>query len=185
MRVSTANVIAAARRSGVVAAAFIALAACSNPLGQKSNEPQAPPKLSGSDVEKTIDEKIPPQFPKFNVGRAHCPDSLNPSADKPATCTITVDGQPAKVEVTRDSETSKSYHVATTQALINISQLEITLEHETKGLQAAHCGNAAVKVIDPPGDIECTGVTAAKTVTLEVTIQDADGKYSVQEKSDE
>lgn len=176
-----------ARFSGVVAAALIALAACNNPLGQQQqqSEPTAPPKLSGSEVEKTIDEKIPPQFPKFDVGRAHCPDSMNPTTDKPGTCTITVDGQEAKVQVTRDSETSKSYHVATTQALINISQLEITLEHETKGLQSAHCGNAAVKVIDPPGTIECTGQTAVKTVTLEVTIQDTDGKYSVEEKTDE
>jgi hypothetical protein len=183
MRLSTA--IAVARFTGLAAAALIALAACSNPLGQQEqSEPKAPPKLSGSDVEKTIDEKIPPQFPKFDVGRAHCPDTMSLTADKPGTCTITVDGQQATVQVTRDSEASKSYHVATTQALINISQLETTLEHQTNGLQSAHCGNAAVQVIDPPGTIECTGMTAVKAVTLEVTIQDTDGKYSVEEKTD-
>lgn len=190
-----ANAPKAARRARLAAGpalfgtALLAItlltAACSNPLGKQSSTPQAPPKLSGSDVEKTIDAKIPPQFPKFDVGRAHCPDTLNPTTESSATCTITIDGQPATIAVTREGPNSKRYHVATTQALIDISQLEITLEHETKGLNSAHCGSAAVQVIDPPGTIDCTGVTTAgKTVALQVTIQNTDGKYSVEQKTD-
>jgi hypothetical protein len=165
--------------SGLLLAA-LPVAGCA----KKSKAPPPPKPLTGAEVGKVIDEQLPKTFGGLRVGPAGCPASLDPQQDKPAFCSIKVEGLPVRVRV--DRVDGGRFKVATDQAVIPIAQLERAMGPlvSQKGGQpfTVDCGDEAVKVFDPPGKLDCVATPAAGPPRpLLVTIQDKKGNFTFEE----
>lgn len=159
-------------------AALLAITAC-QPFGSSSSSSPTAAPLSSKDVERTIDDKFPQQLTGLSVGPARCPDKLDPTDQKPATCSMSVEGQQVKISVVRNG--TKNFTVSLAQAVVSLSDLEVSIEHRLRQQYTVSCGSAAVRVLDPPGSVTCTATNGKRTVQLDVTIQNTDGAYSFQE----
>jgi hypothetical protein len=151
---------------------------------KKSKAPPPPPKLTGAEVGRVIDEQLPKTFGGLRVGPASCPASLDPQQDKPAFCTIKVEGLDVRVRVERAD--GGRFKVASDQAVIPIDQLERAMGPlvSQKGGQpfTVDCGDEAVKVFDPPGKVNCVATPAQGAPRrLVVTIQDKKGNFTFEE----
>lgn len=171
------------RRSAVLLIAVLALAGCSK---RPSGPPPAKP-FSGAEVQRTIDSELPRTFPGLRVGTARCPASVEPTQEKPGTCTITVEGVPLRIRV--DRVDADRFKVSTDQAVIPVAKLEASLQPAVskKGGQtySVDCGDEAVKVFDPPGKLSCGATPARGTpVVLVVTISDKQGNYTFEQEKD-
>jgi Domain of unknown function (DUF4333) len=169
------------RRVAVVLLAVLALAGCAK---RASGPPPAKP-LSGAEVQRTIDTELPRTLPGLRVGAARCPGTLDPTQEKPGTCTITVEGVPLRVRV--DRVDADRFKVSTDQAVISIAKLEASLQPAVseKGGQtySVDCGDEAVKIFDPPAKLRCGATPARGTpVVLAVTIADKQGNYTFEQE---
>jgi hypothetical protein len=165
----------------LLAAAGLPLAGCAP---KKAKGPAPPTPFTGTDVARTIDEKLPKTFAGLQVGPARCPDKVDPQQDKPGFCTLTVEGLPVRVRV--DRADGGRFAVATDQAVIPIDQLERAMGPlvSQKGGQpyTVDCGDEAVRVLDPPGAINCVASPASGAPRkLVVTIQDKKGNFTFAE----
>lgn len=143
--------------------------------------PPPPVVFSGTDVQRTIDAELPRTFDGLRVGAARCPDRVDPQQDKPATCTLTVEGVPVRVRVDRAG--TDRFKVATDQAVIPVARLEASLQPAVakEGRQSftVDCGDEAVRVFDPPGTLRCVATPAnGAPVALAVTVADKAGNYT-------
>lgn len=175
----------AATRALTAAVLVLAAAACT-PRGRGPAAP-APVVFAGADVQRTVDAELPRTFDGLRVGAARCPDRLDPQQDKPATCSITVEGLPVRVRVERVG--TDRFKVATDQAVIPLARLEASLQPAVsqQGGQsfAVDCGDEAVKVFDPPGKIRCVATPArGAPVALAVTVSDKAGNYTFEPEKD-
>lgn len=177
------------KRGGQAAGVLLAVVALGCAGRAKSGSPKAPPPLSGEQVAAKIDQQIPPKLPGLDAGNARCPARLDPPQDRAGFCSLRVEGQDARVKVTRSGS---AYTVGLDQAVIALGPLERDLESRllTQNKFGAHadCGSATVRVVDVGGVITCaaTGsVGSGKTVTrqLDVTITDLSGGYSYADKA--
>lgn len=153
---------------------------------KKSKAPPPPAQLTGADVARTIDQQLPKTFPGLRVGPASCPARVDPQEDKPGVCTLTVEGLPVRIRV--DRADGGRFKVATDQAVIPIAQLERAMGPlvSQKGGQpyTVDCGDEAVRVLDPPGTIDCVATPASGAARkLVVTIQDKKGNFTFAEPS--
>jgi hypothetical protein len=161
-----------------------ALAGCT-PAGRAA--PPAPVVFSGAEVQRTIDAELPRTFDGLRVGPARCPDRVDPRQDRPATCSMTVEGLPVRVRV--DREGSDRFKVATDQAVIPVARLEASLQPAVakQGGQSfsVDCGDEAVRVFDPPGKVRCVATPArGAAVPLVVTVADKAGNYTFEPEKD-
>ena len=155
-----------------------AAAGCTRSRGGET--PAAKP-FSGAEVQRVIDSELPRTFGGLRVGAARCPDTLDPQPDKPATCSITVEGLTVRVRV--DRVDADRFKVATDQAVIPVAKLEASMQPAVseKGGQtySVDCGDEAVKVFDPPGKLRCVATPArGRPVALVVTVADRQGNYT-------
>lgn len=174
-----------ARVVTAVAVGAVLLTGCSNSRNRVQAPP--PPPFSGAEVQRTIDSELPRTFAGLRVGAARCPDQLDPSQDKPGTCTITVEGLPARVRVDRVDR--DRFKVSSDQAVIPVAKLEASMQPAVsqKGGQtfAVDCGDEAVKVFDPPAKLRCVATPArGAAVTLVVTVSDKQGNYTFEQEKD-
>lgn len=168
-----------------VAAGAVLLTGCSNPRTRGQAPP--PPPFSGAEVQRTIDSELPRTFGGLRVGAARCADRLDPAQDKPASCTISVEGLPVRVRVDRVDR--DRFKVSTDQAVIPVAKLEASMQPAVsqKGGQtyAVDCGDEAVKVFDPPAKLRCVATPArGAAVTLVVTVSDKQGNYTFEPEKD-
>ena len=166
---------AAGREAGLVGVLLVAaaLSGC-RPFGGDSASTQ----LSGRDVAKTIDDKLPPQLHGVQrAGKAKCPATVALDADKTADCTMVADGQTVKVKVARDGS---GYSVSLDQAVVSAAVLEQNLASTYRQKFSFYCGRASVRVVNPGDTIECRGTptSGGKPTMFDVTIQNTSGKYS-------
>jgi hypothetical protein len=171
------------RRVAVLLLAVLALPGCAR---KAAGPPPAKP-FSGAEVQRTIDTELPRTFPGLRVGTARCPGTLDPTQDKPGTCSITVEGVPLRIRV--DRVDADRFKVSTDQAVISIAKLESSLQPAVsqKGGQtyAIDCGDEAVKIFDPPGKLRCGAAPAKGTpVVLVVTVSDKQGNYTFEPEKD-
>jgi hypothetical protein len=170
--------------AGLATLAALAALAGGGCAPKRSKAPPPPAALAGTQVARTIDEKLPKSFPGLDVGPARCPDKIDPQEDKPGFCTLTVEGLPVRVRVDRTD--GGRFAVATDQAVIPVDQLERAMGPlvSQKGGQpyTVDCGDEAVKVLDPPGTLDCVATPARGAARkLVVTIQDKKGNFTFAE----
>jgi hypothetical protein len=168
----------------LAAVATVLLAGCSKP--RPGQAPVTEP-FSGAEVQRTIDSELPRTFSGLRVGAARCPGRLDPTQDKPGTCTLTVEGLPVRIRV--DRVDADRFRVGTDQAVIPVAKLEASMQPAVsrKGGQtyAVDCGDEAVKVFDPPGKLTCVATPArGAAVTLVVTVADKQGNYTFEAEKD-
>jgi len=156
--------------------------------GKKDKAAPAPAVFTGAEVVQEIDGELAKTFGDLRVGPATCPATLDPQQDKPAFCAIKVEGLDVRVRV--DRADGGRFTVATDQAVIPVDQLERSIGPvvSQKGGQpfTVDCGDEAVKVFDPPGQLNCTAVPAQGTPRkLVVTIQDKKGNFTFEEPKEQ
>jgi hypothetical protein len=159
----------------------VALAGCAK---KPKGPPPPPAPLTGAEVAKVIDTELPKTFNGLKVAPASCPGTLAPTAEKPAFCTLKVEGLDVRIRVDRPE--GGKFTVSTDQAVIPLDQLERALTPlvAQKGGQpyVMDCGDEAVKVFDPPSVVDCTATPARGPAReLAVTIQDKKGTFTFQE----
>lgn len=135
----------------------------------------------GGDVAAFIEQQLAGKFPGLTVGTAACPASVALNPDKPAFCSVQIEGQPVRVKVT-PAEGGR-YTVANDQAVIPVATLEDKLRaaaSQQAGVPLLmDCGDRAVLVFDPPKTVQCVGRAPGRSpVTYDVTINDASGAFS-------
>jgi hypothetical protein len=157
-------------------AGLLTLAAC-RPFGGASASSTTSPPLSGSDVEKTINQKLPPQLHGVQTaGHAKCPSRINIGPDKTAECTMVADGQQVKIKVQPDGS---GYKVSLDQAVVSTTVLEQNLASTYQQRFTFYCGKANVRVVNAGDKIQCQGTPlgGGAPKQFDVTIQDTSGKY--------
>ena len=172
------------------AAVLVAAAAALLPTGGCAKKQAGPPpakSFAGAEVQRTIDSELPRTLPGLRVGASRCPATVDPTQDKPGTCTIPVEGVPLRIRV--DRVDADRFKVSTDQAVIPVAKLEASLQPAVsqKGGQSftVDCGDEAVKVFDPPGKLSCAATPARGTpVVLAVTISDKQGNYTFEQEKD-
>jgi hypothetical protein len=160
----------------LVMAGLLDVAGC-RPFGGSSASPTTPPPLSGSEVEKTINQKLPPQLHGVqNAGDARCPSKIDIGSDKTAECTMVADGQKVKIKVEPDGS---GYKVSLDQAVVSTTVLEQNLASTYHQRFTFYCGSANVRVVDAGNTIQCQGTPlgGGAPKLFDVTIQDTSGKY--------
>ena len=167
------------RRIGIlmVGGLLTLLVGCRPFGGTSSSGPTTPAPLSGQDVEKTINDKLPSQLHGVqNAGDAKCPAKVGIAADKSVDCTMVADGQQVKIKVQQDGS---GYKVSLDQAVVSMTVLEQNLASTYHQEFSFYCGTASVRVVNPGDKIQCQGTPTAggKTTLFDVTIQDTSGKY--------
>ncbi len=154
---------------------LLAVAGC-RPFGGGSASSTTAP-LSGSDVQKTINQKLPPQLHGVHsAGDAKCPSKVNIGSGKSADCTMVADGQQVKIKVEPDGS---GYKVSLDQAVVSTSVLEANLATTYKQRFTFFCGRANVRVVDAGDTIKCQGTPqgGGAPKQFDVTIKDTSGKY--------
>jgi hypothetical protein len=171
-------------RAYPVVAILLAAVVAGGCAKKKPGPPPAPAPLTGAEVAKTIDAQLPKTFNGLKVAAAVCPATLAPTEDKPAFCTLKVEGLDVRIRVDRPE--GGKFTVSTDQAVVPLDQLERALTPlvAQKGGQpyVIDCGDEAVKVFDPPSVIPCTATPAhGPARKLAVTIQDKKGTFTFEE----
>lgn len=170
-----------------LAAGLLAVAALAGGCSPAKRGPAPPAPFAGAEVQRTIDAELPRTFAGLRVGAARCPATLDPRQDKPAACSITVEGLPVRVRV--DRVDADRFKVSSDQAVIPVARLEASMQPAVsrKGGQSfsVDCGDEAVKVFDPPGKVRCVATPArGAPVGLLVTISDRDGNFTFEPEKD-
>jgi hypothetical protein len=161
-----------------LAAGLLVLAGCKPFGGGDSSSATTPPPLSGSDVEKTINDKLPSQLHGVqNAGGASCPDKVALGQNKTVECSMVADGQKVKIKVQQDGS---GYQVSLDQAVVSDTVLEQNLASTYHQKFTFYCGRASVRIVNPGDKIQCQGTPAdgGKPTQFDVTIQDTSGRYS-------
>jgi hypothetical protein len=153
------------------------------PFGGKaaSSGPTTPAPIPGRDVEKTINDKLPPQLHGVQkAGNAHCPGKVALDQGRTVECTMVADGQKVNIKVARDGS---GYKVSLDQAVVSMTVLEENLATTYHQQFSFYCGNASVRVVNPGEKIQCQGTpTGGGAIKLfDVTIKDTSGKYESDE----
>jgi hypothetical protein len=151
--------------------------------GQSSSGPSTPAPIPGKDVEKTINDKLPPQLHGVQkAGDARCPDKVQLGNGKTAECTMVADGQKVNIKVVQDGS---GYKVSLDQAVVSMTVLEENLASTYHQQFSFYCGSASVRVVNPGDKIQCQGTPTGggKTKLFDVTIKDTSGKYESDEHS--
>src|SRR5690242_21279154 len=157
-------------------AGLFAIAGC-RPFGGGSASSTTAPPLSGSDVQKTINQKLPPQLHGVqSAGHAKCPSKINIGSGRTGECTMVADGQKVKIKVQPDGS---GYKVSLDQAVVSTSVLEQNLASTYKQRFTFYCGKANVRVVNAGDRITCQGTPlgGGAPKQFDVTIQDTSGKY--------
>jgi len=152
------------------------LGACSKPFGGPSSSDSSAP-IPGKDVEKTINDKLPPQLHGVQkAGNARCPAEIRLGKGKTAECTMIADGQKVNIKVAQDGS---GYKVSLDQAVVSMTVLEQNLASTYHQQFSFYCGGASLRVVNPGAKIQCQGTPTGggKTRLFDVTIQDTSGKY--------
>jgi hypothetical protein len=161
----------------LVLSGLFVLGGCKPFGGAASSSPTTPAPVAGSDVEKTINDKLPPQLHGVqSAGDAKCPNKIQLGTDKTAECTMVADGQKVKIKVEADGA---GYKVSLDQAVVSATVLEQNLASTYEQKFTFYCGSASVRIVNPGDTIECQGtpVGGGKAKLFDVTIQDTSGKY--------
>jgi hypothetical protein len=149
--------------------------------GASSSSSNTPAPISGRDVEKTINDKLPPQLHGVQkAGGAHCPDKVRLSQDKTVECSMVADGQKVNIKVAQDGS---GYKVSLDQAVVSMTVLEENLASTYHQQFSFYCGSASVRVVNPGEKIQCQGTPTGggKVKLFDVTIKDTSGKYESDE----
>lgn len=167
----------------IVASGLLVLAGCRPFGGGASSSGSTGPTLSGRDVEKTINDKLPPQLNGVqNAGEANCPDKVALGPKKTAECSMVADGQKVRIKVAQDGS---GYKVSLDQAVVSATVLEQNLANTYRQKFSFYCGSASLRIVNPGARIECEATPAGggRERLFDVTIQDTSGRYSAQAHS--
>ncbi|MGI8697166.1 MAG: hypothetical protein ACR2JQ_11075 [Mycobacteriales bacterium] len=110
--------------------------------------------FAGTAVEGTIEGALAAQLrhKDMTTGQAHCPATVNPTTAKAAYCALDVEGQSARIKVTRRGA---GFVVRTDQVIVNVAALEAQGERQLKQRYLLDCGAQAVRVLNVKGTLRC------------------------------
>lgn len=155
----------------------VVLAGCSGSVSIGSSD-----QLDTAKLENTLTEASQNAFPAFSVGNAQCPDDVKLEAGGTFTCTVDVEGQPLRFDVTQDDEKGNVSYVKA-QAALDTVKLEASLTGQIKEQTGVDvtvaCPGDKVLVKDVGATFPCDATAADGTTTVvTVTVDDLDGNIS-------
>lgn len=131
--------------------------------------------FAGTAVEGTIEGALAAQLrhKDMTTGQAHCPATVNPTTAKAAYCALDVEGQSARIKVTRRGA---GFVVRTDQVIVNVAALEAQGERQLKQRYLLDCGVQAVRVLNVKGTLRCLATPhQGKPISYTVAFTTLDG----------
>lgn len=144
-------------------------------------------RVNRSQVELQLVLKAKERSPRLTVGKATCPPDVTARAGESFVCSVEVEGQPARYNVTISEilGNQAQYDFRPLQAIIDLSTVVDFLKSrldERWRTAKIDCGQAKVRLADIGATIDCTVFDGATTRYIQATVEDRDGAVTLKER---
>jgi len=146
------------------------------------------PRVDAHQVERLLVQRQKERNPALRIGAATCPQGLEARQGESFQCTVDVEGQPARFNVTLAEVLGGEkvrYDFRPLQAVVDMAGtlnfLRSHLENEWRNA-TIDCGQARARVVTVGTVIECTVTNPTATRHIRAVVEDIDGTVRFEER---
>jgi hypothetical protein len=167
----------------LTAAVLVALAACGGGDAGATRARQ----IDREEVEALVVQRQKERHPGFRVGTATCPGDVQARSGETFTCTVEIEGQLARINVTVAEVlgTEVRYELRPTEAIVDVigvvAFVRSRLEPDWRDARV-DCGQSKVRIAAVGSAIECTVFNGTSTRYIQAVVEDRDGSVTLRER---
>ncbi|MDQ4096730.1 MAG: DUF4333 domain-containing protein [Actinomycetota bacterium] len=169
--------------SHLTAAVLLALVACGGGDAGATRTRQ----IDSEEVEALVVQRQKERHPGFRVGTATCPGDLQARAGETFTCTVDIEGQMARINVTVAEVLGSEvrYELRPSDAIVDVAGVAAfvrsRLEPEWRDARV-DCGQSKVRIAAVGSAVECTVFNGTSTRYIQAVVEDRDGSVTLRER---